>query len=429
MRFGRFQEILALCKDDSYVSGTMQREEKRNNRWYHELYETDEGLHGENSPWYAQDLNDRSWDSMELPAYLNGTQLENIRGSIWFRREIDVPEHMAGAPGKLVLGTLIDADDTYVNGVLVGNTGYMYPPRRYPIPEGLLRAGKNVIAVRLIMTGNVGAFITGMPYMLKTDKGSIPLSGTWKYKIGTIIRPLAPTTFFQYKPVGVFNGMIYPLRKYAVKGVLWYQGEANTGYPYDYKDLFEALIKDWRDNWGLSLPFLYVQLPNFGPTGKEPEVSGWARLREEQRKALEVPDTGMAVAIDVGEYNDLHPQNKKAVGHRLALWALNLIYGEELVYSGPLYESMELDGSSAVLSFTHTGGGLIARGEELGGFEMCGKDGVFHPAQASIEGDRVRVTCSLISEPAHVRYAWADNPVNANLYNMEGLPASPFSTK
>lgn len=429
MRFGRFQEILAICKDDSYVNGTIQREEKRNNRWYHELYETDEGLHGETSPWYSGEMDDSEWNSIELPAYFSGTELESIRGSVWFRKEILIPEHMAGASGKLVLGTLIDGDDTYLNGVLVGNTGYMYPPRRYRIPEGLLRAGKNTIAVRLIMTGNTGAFITGMPYMLKAGGSSITLSGTWKYKLGTAVRPLAPTTFFQYKPTGVFNGMIYPLRRYAARGVLWYQGEANTGYPYDYKELFEALVKDWRDNWGSNLPFLYVQLPNFGPSGQEPEVSGWARLREEQRKALEIPETGMAVAIDVGQYNDLHPQNKKAVGQRLALWALKLLYGEDIVCSGPIYESMDIEGNTAILRFTHTGGGLTAKGEELKGFEMCGQDGVFYPARARLEGDKVRVSCSLVSEPAHVRYAWADNPVDASLFNMEELPASPFTTK
>ena len=247
MRFDRFREILTMCKDDSYVQGTIKSEQEYNDNWYSELYQKDEGL--KDIPWYSEEYRDNDWREIQLPGSLRGTELEPIRGAIWLRKEIDLPEHMHGKEGKLILGTVIDADDTYINGVLIGNTGYLYPPRRYNIPKGLLKAGKNTITVRMIMTQNIGGFVDDMPYFIRVGNEQIPISGTWKYKVGCIIKPQAPTTFFQYKPIGVYNGMIYPLRNYSIRGVLWYQGESNTGHPYDYKELFETVINDWRKLW------------------------------------------------------------------------------------------------------------------------------------------------------------------------------------
>jgi sialate O-acetylesterase len=337
---------------------------------------------------------------------------------------------MTKGEAKLVLGTLIDGDDTYVNGVQVGNTGYLYPPRRYTVPEGLLKVGKNILVVRVILTQNIGAFVTDMPYVLKCNNKKLELSGTWKYRIGAKIEAQNPTTFFQYKPTGVFNAMIYPLRKYSIKGALWYQGESNTGNPKDYKEIFEAVIKDWRASWSVGdFPFFYVQLANYCPWKMEPKESGWARLREEQRRALSIPGTGMAVITDVGEYNDLHPQNKKAVGERLALWAMNRVYGENIVCSGPIYDHMETQGNQIRLHFTHSGSGLLSKGGELKTFAICGTDGIYLEASAEIKGDTVLVYNESIKDPVSVRYAWADNPEGANLYNQEGLPASPFITK
>ncbi|NLJ96534.1 MAG: sialate O-acetylesterase, partial [Clostridiales bacterium] len=339
------------------------------------------------------------------------------------------PEHMAGKEGKLVLGTVIDADDTYINGVQIGNTGYLYPPRRYKIPEGLLKAGKNVITVRTIITGNIGGFVTDMPYFVKVGNEQIPVSGIWKYKVGAITKPQNPSTFFQNMPSGVYNGMIYPLRNYTIRGVLWYQGESNTGNPDDYKDLFKAVISDWRRLWKQDdLPFYYVQLANYCPWRLENEVSGWAQVREAQRQVMELPNTGMAVIIDVGMYNDLHPWDKKSVGGRLALWALNSIHGEDNVPSGPIYNRMTIENNTVRLYFDYIGGGLTLKGDKLETFEISGDDGVFYPADAKISGDNVLVSCKKVSNPKRVRYAWANNPERANLYNKEGLPASPFIT-
>lgn len=426
MRFDRFHDLLNKCKDDSYVEDTIKMEAERNNQWYHELNESDPGL-DQAKPWYSEEFDDKDWKEIELPASFRGTELEPIRGVVWLRREIQLPEHMAGKEGKLELGTIIDADDTYINGVKIGSTGYLYPPRRYTIPAGLLKAGKNVITVRTIMTGNIGGFVTDMPYYIKVDKEQIPVCGRWKYQVGLVTTPPGPTTFFQYMPTGVYNGMIYPLRNYSIRGALWYQGESNTGYPHDYKELFEAVITDWRKLWNQGdFPFYYVQLANHCPWRLEPEVSGWAELREKQRQVLKLPNTGMAVTIDVGMYNDLHPWDKKSVGERLALWALNSVHGENNVCSGPIYKDMTVEDDKVRLYFDYTGSGLIVKGDKLETFEICGEDEIFYPAKAQIDGDSVVVYSEKVSNPKRVRYAWADNPERANLYNKEGLPASPF---
>ncbi|MBE5965371.1 MAG: sialate O-acetylesterase [Lachnospiraceae bacterium] len=429
-RFNRFREMLTLCKEDSYVNGIKEAEEKRNQKWYEDLNANDAGMLEEKDGWYREDYDASDWKEIDLPRSFRGTELEKSKGSVWFRKEIMIPERYAGAAGKLVLGTIVDGDETYLNGVPVGNTGYLYPPRRYEIPEGLIKPGKNVLTVRVIMTKNIGAFVTDMPYFIKVNGEKIPISGTWKYRVGTSMEALAPMTFFQYKPVGLYNGMIYPLRNYAIQGVLWYQGESNSGQPEDYYELFRTVISDWRSIFSCGeFPFLYVQLTNYCPWRMEPENSGWARIREEQRRALSIANTGMAVIHDVGEYNDLHPQDKKTVGERLALWARKLVHGEDLVCSGPIYDHMEVEEDKIRLHFTHTGSGFRIKGKELKTFTICGEDGKYQNAKAYIDGDTVIVFCEEIKNPVNVRYGWSDNPEEANLYNREGLPASTFTTE
>jgi sialate O-acetylesterase len=245
------------------------------------------------------------------------------------------------------------------------------------------------------------------------------------------MEPLQPQTFIRWKPLGLYNAMIAPLLDHRVKGVIWYQGESNTRAPEEYAETFSALIKDWRRQWKQGeFPFLYVQLANFMEAPEHPVESQYAELREAQLKTLRAPKTAMAVAIDLGEWNDIHPLNKKDVSTRLALAARKIAYGEKnIVHSGPIYRSMKIRKGKVILSFTHIGGGLIARdGGELKEFAICGRDGKFVWARARIEGDKVVVWNDSISDPVAVRYAWADNPQGANLYNKEGLPASPFRT-
>lgn len=431
MRFDRFQEEIKSNKDDAYIKDIQDKETADSNSWYSDLYQKDPGINGSETEWFKDECEDSDWKQIDLPRRFTATELEEHKGSLWLRKEIMVPEELAGKESKLFLGTLVDADDTYLNGEEIGNTGYLYPPRRYNIRQGLLKPGKNIITVRLIITSNIGAFVTDMPYFLQVGDKKIPVSGTWRYKVGASMEVQKSTTFFQYKPTGVYNAMIYPLRRYSIKGVLWYQGESNAGHPHDYKELFEAVISDWRKTWNQGdFPFLYVQLANFCPWREEPEVSGWARIRDEQRKTLEVPNTGMAVTIDVGMYNDLHPWDKKTVGERLALWAENMVYGGSIVSSGPIYDHYEIEEDKIRLHFNHIGSGLQSKdGEELQTFEICGKDKVFKEAKAAIDGETVLVQSQEVKDPTAVRYGWADNPEEANLYNKEGLPASPFISK
>lgn len=425
---GGYESELEQNKNDDYIATVKWNDEERQNLWYKHLNDTDLGL--KNEGWYSDSIQTKDWDEFELPNSWEGTQLEPIRGSVWFRSEFELPESMLRGVAKLALGTIIDADDTYINGTLVGSTGYRYPPRRYTIPEGLLRPGKNTITVRVISTQTTGGFVKDMPYKLIANGQEIHLQGSWKYKIGTRTETLEPQTFFQYKPSGLFNGMISPLRDYRVNGVLFYQGESNTGRPEGYRHLFQAMVDDWRKNWGLGeIPFIFTQLANLDTSD---DNNNWAILREEQRLSLGIPNTAMAVTIDIGEANDLHPQDKKTLGQRLALSARGLAYKEPIVYSGPLYRKMERIGQSIELFFDHVGNGLTARDAadgELRSFSICGADGEFVPARARIIGDKVVVQNDQIEEPFHVRYAWMDNPEEANLYNKEGLPASPFNTE
>ena len=232
-----------------------------------------------------------------------------------------------------------------------------------------------------------------------------------------------------HSPAGLYNAMIAPLIPYSIGGAIWYQGESNAGRAYQYRKLFPAMITNWRKDWGQgNFPFLFVQLANFMAVTPEPVDSAWAELREAQLMTLALPNAGMAVIIDIGEARDIHPKNKQDVGKRLVLWALGKTYGKKLTYSGPIYKSKRTEGNKITLEFEHVGGGLIAsEGESLKGFAVAGADRKFVWADAKIEGDTVVISSDEVSEPAAVRYGWANNPV-CNLYNKEGLPASPFRT-
>lgn len=383
--------------------------------------------------WQLPECDDSDWATMTVPGYWreNGA---DIHGTVWCRKTFDVPASMAGRHARLYMGTMVDSDSVFVNGTFVGFTSYTYPPRKYDIPAGVLREGKNVIAVRLTANGGNGGFVKDKRYAIVGDEAEIDLTGTWRYKTGIdqseVQRLSARLANLDRTGSGLYNGMIYPIRHYRVKGAIWYQGETNAGNPAPYADYLKALITNWRELWQWpDMPFLLVQLPNFMEKKDRPTDSGWARIRDAQfRTALSVPHTELAVTYDAGEWNDIHPLDKKTVAHRLFLGARRLVYGEKVNASGPLYKDMQVDGNRIVLSFTETGRGLACRGKELKHFAIAGEDRKFVWAKAVIRGNKVVVSSPEVKHPVAVRYAWSDNPSDANLCNKDGLLASPFRT-
>jgi sialate O-acetylesterase len=429
-KFPAYYQEAQKFKDDSLIKRIETQDNARSQAWYRTLSQKDEG-YKEGKNWRDPMLNTSGWLTMKIPGYWANTSIGPVNGIVWFRKDIDVPASMVGTSAKLILGRIVDGDSAFVNGVFVGTVSYQYPPRRYDVPAGLLKEGKNTIVVKIISNGGKGGFVPDKPYQLEANGKTIDLKGDWQMRLAATMDPLPGQTFIRWKPEGLYNAMIHPLLNYRVKGVIWYQGESNAGKPEEYRELFPAMIRDWRTNWQQGdFPFLFVQLANFMEPRNEPGESGWAMLREAQLKTLALPNTGMAVISDIGEWNDIHPLNKKDVGKRLALAAQKIAYGEnKVVYSGPIYQSMKIDGNKITLSFSNVGGGLITKGgSELKYFAIADADKKFVWAKAKIEGDKVVVWNDQVPNPVAVRYAWADDPEGANLYNKEGLPASSFRT-
>lgn len=431
MPFPTLHEEALKYQDTAVIIQTEEEDRKRIAAWHQRAKETDASYADPEGPWSKTDYDDSSWDEIEMPALWASSQLGPINGVVWFRKEFDLPEKFADQRAKLSFGNIVEADSVFINGKFVGGRPSQYIPRNYDIPAVLLKAGKNSIAVRVVCPSGRGGFVPEKQYAIILDSEVVDLTGTWKYKLGTKMESLVGSSFIMWKATGLYNGMIAPLLPYTIKGAIWYQGESNVSRAAQHRTLFPALIKNWREKWGQGdFPFLFVQLPNFNEPQQEPSDGNWARFRETQTATLTVPNTGMAVAIDIGEWNDIHPLNKKDLGYRLSLAAQKVAYQEKnVVSSGPIYKSMKIDRNKIILSFEPTGRGLVAKGSDaLHYFAIAGEDGKFVWATAVIKKNKVIVWNDKIPKPAAVRYAWADNPEGANLYNKEGLPASPFRT-
>lgn len=436
--FPEYSEKIKNFRDTAYMSNLLKNR-RVNSTLVNIIHpEPDKGISGP-IKWTDPTYVPLNWHKFWMPGYWADQGVKDLNGVLYFRKEIEVPASMTGIPAKLFLGRIIDADSAFVNGEFVGNITYQYPPRRYNVPAGLLKPGKNTIVVKVNSTSGKGGFVPDKNYSLNANGQRIDLRGDWIYQVGQVqpkvnvensnIRSMPFSA--QNEPTGLYNTMAAPAINYRIKGFLWYQGETNSSRPKEYAKLLPALIADWRSKWGQGdLPFLYAQLPNFMEVNYSPSESNWAQLRKSQFKALSVPNTGMAVAIDAGEWNDIHPLNKKDIGERLALWAEYLSYGaKDIVHSGPIYQSYKIEGNKIILSFSSIGSGLMVKGGgDLYYFAIAGADKHYVWAKAVIEGDKVIVWNNDIQNPMYVRYAWADNPEGANLYNKEGLPASPFET-
>ncbi len=422
-------EELKKFQDNDFLKALRSREGQLNRQWYELLAAGDEGRKSV-SVWSEPGYSAEGWKSMSIPAMMDAKDGPGqMNGSVWFRKTFEWPAHLAGKPAKLFLGRLVDSDSVYVNGVFSGTISYQYPPRRYQVPEGVLKPGKNVVLVRLISQSGTGGFVPEKRYELEYGTHKTDLSGIWQYKTGVKMPPLEPSTFYQAKPEGVFNGMLAPLIPYTIRGVIWYQGESDVDRPEKYEEKLKRMISLWRARWGQGdFPFLYVQLANFLEPSTAPAESKWAEIREAQRQVQNVKHTAMAVAMDLGEWNDLHPLNKKEVGHRLVLLARNKVYGETKgVFSGPVLKGFQLNKGKVILEFSDTGKGLkMLNGKQLRHFDLAGEDDTFFRAKAKIRKGRAEVWHERVPQPVILRYAWADNPSDANLYNIEGLPAAPF---
>ena len=429
---------VAFFQNDNYVRAQMQANGEAGRRW-NELLDKTDGIQAYPLPsyrdadWKTIDQNDWSW---------RGT------GTVWLRQHITIDKEHAGKPARLLLGTLYDQDVTYLNGKQIGQTGYQYPPRRYDVPEGLLQEGDNVIAIRFINKNGAVHFIPEKPYMLcfgddrfsqnPMPKDVIPLSPSWKFHLGTEM-PLCPggDVSLQNLPTTLYNAVLHPLAPYAISGVVWYQGESNTGNPAPYADYLKKLMGCWRDLWqNPQMPFVIVQLANYDgrqQTGfprpitpqTEPMNSGWAQLREAQRTVAKAdPYAELAVLNDLGETVDIHPLRKKEAAERIGLCFDRLIYNNKVKLS-PEVISANVSGSNVQLTLDQP----VQEGE-LYTFEVADNDRAFHNVDAVSKGNVITLSnFNTALTPRYVRYAWKDNPLQANVRSLTGLPMSSFELK
>ena len=436
-------ERTRLYQNDDYVRTQARANMLMNQQWSQLLNEKDPGI---KEGFTALDYDDSAWQevnqySMEWAK--NGNR--GIVGSIWLRQHVTIDKAHAGKPARLLLGTLFDSDVTYVNGKQVGTTGYQYPPRRYDLPEGLLREGDNVITIRFINKYGIAHFIPEKPYLIAfgDDRFSqnpmpgdiIRLSETWKHHTGAEMQscPSADVSL-QNMPTTLYNAVLHPLAPYALSGIVWYQGESNVGNPRPYEQYLTMMINNWRALWQQpELPFVVVQLANYDgrqQTGMpspityqaEPTNSNWARLREAQRlTAKKLAKVELATAIDLGETVDIHPLRKREVAERIGLCFDRTVYKSKKVLLMPEMIGTTVEGSSITLTFDQP----LRPNGELFEFEVAGQDGRFLNATARAEGSRIIIT-SPIEQPSKVRHAWKDNPSRLNAYTASGLPIGPF---
>lgn len=417
--------------------------------WEDQMDALDAGMENGAPAWSKPECSTTDWIPIELPlpiSKLAGAKPTKLGGRVWFRRDIEVPAELQGRDLRLNLGLVRDAGRVWFNGTEVSRsdlTHHFWDGHRPRIAASLVHPGKNTIVVRSTDPGGFGGVIAdpaGFELAPATPAPGIKplnLAGEWRMKLGAPAEKLtarpAPPSYWPKNPnmpTVLFNAMIHPLLRTPIKGAIWYQGEGNAGRAYEYRRLLPALIQDWRRAWGQGdFPFLFVQLAGFGawqPIAAEPRECDWAELREAQLLTLATPKTGMAVAIDIGEAEDIHPINKRDVGVRLGLAAQSVAYSRHLEFSGPLYQSMKVKDGKAWLTFTHARG-LTSKGGELKGFAIAGSDHKFHFAKAEIHGGKVVVWSDAVPVPVAVRYAWDFLP-ECTLYNSAGLPASPFRT-
>lgn len=440
-----FLKLADQYADEAFIKSRIVRNEKVAKEWHDNLDAADKGLVGNWKDGIPAGR-ENEWKEIELPFFFADTELTDFIGSVWFCRKFTVPGGMAGKRARVWLGTIVDSDTVYINGKWIGQTDYQYPPRKYTIPEGLLKEGENTIVIRVKCENGHGRFTPGKEYAVWNEEERIPLQGKWSYCIGATCEQTEENDFVNWKPTGLYNGMMAPCHNYTIAGILWYQGEANSWNPGNYLDLTERMIRGYREKWNDSqLPYIYVQLPNFSSEIYDIDRNGntcsWAPLREMQRSALSVPGTGMVVAIDLGEDNDLHPLNKKDIGFRLAMQAMAKLYGLEAECEGPIVK-----GAAVVCKDEDCGDyqiriqcekcsdGMYAfspnKGKSVDDMEVLDDLGNSYRAKVTLEDNAIVLDCvNMLTKPAAVRYCYSNTNKGALIYNRGGFPMSPFSMK
>ena len=397
--------------------------------WYDQY---DVGLKGS---WAAPDLDDSTWKTVEIPGGFAELGVPDIPAVVWFRREIVLPDPLPAGRASIHLGSIERMDTVYINGTQVGASAWVENPRVYFIPDGVLKAARNVVAIRVLKTKPQGGFL-GKPeelHLVLGDKTSIPLAGKWEGRLSVDARPpqALPIGYENWPvmPSVLYEGMLAPIAPLSITGALWYQGEQNSDRGFQYRKILPVMIADWRKLFGQGdFPFYIVSLPAFRHRSETPTDDTWAETRESQAlTSASVRNSCLAVTIDTGDPDNIHPKDKQPVGERLALCALAKHYGKKVPYSGPTLASVKRPSGSIRLRFKHTDDGLVVKGGTLAEFEIAGEDHKWYWAEAHVEGNTVVVSSPSVSNPKEVRYAWQSNPA-ATLFNGAGLPAAPFRT-
>jgi sialate O-acetylesterase len=385
--------------------------------------------------WAALDVDDSAWKTVDIPGGFSELGVPDTPALVWFRREIVLPDPLPAGRTSIFLGSIERMDTVYINGKQVGASAWVENPRVYSIPDGVLRPGRNLVTIRVLKTKPQGGFL-GKPeelHLTLGDKTNLPLAGKWKAQLSLDARPpqQLPIGYENWPvmPSVLYEGMLAPIAPLSITGALWYQGEQNSDRGFQYRKILPVMIADWRKLFGQgNFPFYIVSLPAFRHRTETPTDDTWAETRESQAlTAASVRNSCLAVTIDTGDPDNIHPKDKQPVGERLAFCALAKHYGKKVPYSGPTLASVKRFPGSIRLRFQHTDGGLVVKGEKLAEFEIAGEDHKWYWADAHIEGNTVVVSSPSVSNPIEVRYAWQSNPA-ATLFNAAGLPAAPFRT-
>ncbi|MCL1844055.1 MAG: hypothetical protein FWF79_09595 [Defluviitaleaceae bacterium] len=420
--FPRYYIDLQQVKKPGYVEKCVEDAEINKRRWMAELNEKDAGLSEE---WFRPSYDDSDWESRPL---LDSSGFPN-HGSVWLRKKITLPAKPT-SPTVLNFGRVENSVTVYVNGVEVVHIDYMFPPCACVLPKELLKKGVNTVVVRVVGEKNPPAIVPGKEYVLKLPETGLDLNTDWKRRTGIKMPPAPTDAWFYGQPSGVYNHMLAPLLGCTIEGLIWYQGESNTKKPEEYEPMFKAFVKIIRENFGKNLPVIFTQLANYidpnSTLSSQQPVPGesWAALREQQRQCLKIPTTAMAVAIDCGEYNDLHPADKKTVGERLALHALQLVCGKEIISEGPVVEKAVYKNAQLTIHFKNAQNLWAKNGHPL--LDIIDDTGRLHRLYATIKNDTL--ICEISEKPVKVRHGYTDCPA-VTLYNASNLPASPFEVK